>query len=193
MSDALLFAYGSLVSPASAAATLGAEVEISPPVRLRGWRRRWTLVRDNNASEKTFAHADTGEVPPFCVGLTVEPASEDPGPNGTLLTLTGEQLERLDLREMRYDRVEVTGSVDGGAPGGLPVFVYRAKPRHHAETPPAGAAILASYVRAVESAFAELGPDQLDLFRATTGPPPVEVIEAVLVRDRIPEGNPRDW
>ena len=38
--------------------------------------------------------------------------------------------------------------------------------------------ILAAYARAVEAAFAALGPDQLDLFRETTGPYPVEVIEA---------------
>jgi hypothetical protein len=193
VSKGLLFAYGSLVNPADAASTLAAEVEISPPVRLRGWRRRWSLVRDNHASEKTFARADSGEVPPFCVALSVEPAPRDPGPNGALLTLTQEQLERLDLREMRYDRIEVTDAIDGGEPTDLPVFVYTAKPRHHAPRPPAGAVILASYVRAVEEAFAQLGPEQLELFRATTEPPPVELVEGVLVRDRIPKGNPREW
>ena len=44
-----------------------------------------------------------------------------------------------------------------------------------------------------EAAFGTLGADQLDLFHETTGPPPVEVVEAVLVRDEIPIGNPRDW
>jgi len=62
-----------------------------------------------------------------------------------------------------------------------------------APTPPPGAVILAPYLRAVEAAFGTLGSDQLDLFNRTTGPPPVEVIEAVLVRDEIPAGNPRDW
>ncbi len=53
--------------------------------------------------------------------------------------------------------------------------------------------ILASYPRTVEAAFESLGPGQLDLFRETTDPHPVEVVEGVLVRDRIPAGNPRDW
>jgi len=53
--------------------------------------------------------------------------------------------------------------------------------------------ILATYVRAVEAAFETLGPDQLDLFRETTDPHPVEVVEGVLVRDQIPAGNPREW
>ena len=53
--------------------------------------------------------------------------------------------------------------------------------------------MIANYLRTVEAAFSALGPDQLDVFRATTGPPPVEVAEATLVRDRIPRGNPRGW
>ena len=53
--------------------------------------------------------------------------------------------------------------------------------------------VIGAYVRRVERAFEELGPGQLRLYRETTGPPPVEVIEAVLVRDRIPPGNPREW
>jgi hypothetical protein len=53
--------------------------------------------------------------------------------------------------------------------------------------------VIAAYAERVESAFAALGEDQLRLYRETTGPPPVEVIDAVLVRDRIPPGNPREW
>ena len=53
--------------------------------------------------------------------------------------------------------------------------------------------VIATYLAAVEAAFDALGPGQLDLFRETTGPPPVEVVEATLVRDRIPPGNPRAW
>jgi hypothetical protein len=53
--------------------------------------------------------------------------------------------------------------------------------------------ILASYLRTVESAFERLGDGQLERFRRSTGPPPVDAVEATLVRDRIPAGNPRDW
>ena len=73
------------------------------------------------------------------------------------------------------------------------MFTYTAKPENFADTPPPGAVILATYARAVEAAFESLGEDQLDLFRETTDPYPVEVIEAILVRDHIPAGNPREW
>ena len=69
-----LFAYGSLVSPASAARTLGRPVEAPAPARLPGWRRRWSLARDNLRSEKTFARAD-GSAPPYFLGLNIEPTA----------------------------------------------------------------------------------------------------------------------
>lgn len=195
MPDAV-FAYGSLAGPSSAELTLGRPVTIAASARLEGWRRRWALCRDNLACEKTFARADDDSLPPWCAGLTLERAGrpEDAAPNGVLIEVDAGDLERLDRRELRYDRTEVTACVR--AEGGQPperVFAYVAKPEHHHPQLPPGAVIVATYVRAVESAFAELGRDQLELFRRTTGPPPVPVVEAVLVGDRIPPGNPRDW
>jgi hypothetical protein len=192
MSGMAVFAYGSLVSPASAAATLGREIEASPPVRLRGWRRRWSTFRDNLAAEKTFARVDDGSLPPWCLGLNVEPAPGEPGPNGVLLHLTADELDRLDVREMRYDRVDVSDRFDD-LPAQATVFAYTAKPRQLATEPPDGAVVISTYVAAVERAFTALGEAQLTLYHETTEPPPVPVIDAVLVRDRIPAGNPRDW
>jgi hypothetical protein len=53
--------------------------------------------------------------------------------------------------------------------------------------------IVSTYPTTVEAAFDALGPGQLELFRATTAPPPVPLVEATLVRDDIPPGNPRTW
>lgn len=192
VSDIALFAYGSLVDPASAAITLGHNVELAP-ARLRGWRRRWSQARDNLAGEKTFARVDDGALPPFCLGLNVERGDPgEAGPNGALLAVTEADLDRLDLRELRYDRVDVSEAIEGDE-GGLTVVTYIAKAVNHAPEPPPGAVILAGYVRAVEAAFDALGEGELDHFRETTGPPPVQVVEAVLVDDQIPPGNPRDW
>jgi len=184
-----VFAYGSLVAPESASQTLGREVPPPVALRLDGWRRRWSQFRDNLAVEKTFARADDGRMPRHLLGLNLEPADQgEPGPNGALLEVAEEELLRLDVRELRYDRIEVP------ALGGLDrVFTYTAKDANFAPDPPPDAAIVRAYVDAVEAAFAVLGDGELAVFRETTGPPPVELVDAVLLRDRIPPGNPRDW
>jgi len=183
VSGTALFAYGSLVSAESAALTLGHEVHSRGVARLEGWQRRWSLVRDNAASEKTFARAGDGARPSFCLGLNLERAPGQPGPNGVLYEVSESDLSRLDLRELRYDRIDLPDAVT----------TYVAKPAHFAAASPPGAVIIAAYLRAVEAAFAALGDDQLELFRQTTQAPPVEVVEAALVEDRIPPGNPRAW
>jgi hypothetical protein len=196
LSRLAVFGYASLVSAASAAETLGRQVGPAPRARLRGMRRRWSTVRDNRAVEKTFARADSGEIPPFVLSLNVEPwdgAGE--GPNGVLIEVTEAELERLDLRELRFRRNDVTASIEP-ADGPLEfdrVVAYTARPENFAPEPPPGAVILAPYLRTVERCFAELGPGELDLYRATTDPPPVEPIEPSLIRDEIPPGNPREW
>jgi hypothetical protein len=191
MARLALFAYGSLVAPESVAHTLGRQPD-PIPATLPRWRRRWSAGRDNLAVEKTFAVAG-GELPRWILGLNLEPdEASSAAPNGALIEITEGELERLDVRELRYDRVDV--SAEMGAEHGFDrVVTYRAKPAHFAPEPPAGGVILASYLRAVESAFAGLGEGQLELFRETTGGLPVPAVEATLVRDRIPAGNPREW
>ena len=196
MTRIAVFGYASLVSCESATRTLGRPVGRCPMVRLPGWRRRWSLVRHNETAEKTFARADDGSLPPYMLGLNVEPAGEDePGPNGVLIELTEPELDRLDAREIRYDRVDVTGAISAPAAqlGFDRVIAYTAKPERFRAEPPAGAVILRPYLETVEAAFAEHGEAARRLFAETTGPPPVEVIDAVLVRDEIPDGNPRAW
>ena len=197
MSRLAVFGYGSLVSRASVAETLGHDAAPPVPVRLAGWRRRWSLVRDNARAEKGFAPID-GDAFDFCLGLNLErapEATEGEWPNGALIELTAAELDRLDLRELRYDRVEVTDAVrpEGGPLEFDEVFAYIAKATNFRAQPPPRSVVLASYLRACESAFEELGSDELVRFARTTEPVPVRVVEARLVRDEIPEGNPRSW
>ena len=173
--------------------TLGRPVEHAALARLPGWRRRWSQVRDNVATEKTFVHAETRAVPPHCLGLNLEPDAGGAGPNGVIIEVSRAEFERLATREIRYDPVDVSEAVGEGAAAYSPVVTFTAKSENFAPSPPPGAVILAPYVRAVEAAFGSLGVDQLELFRQTTGPAPVEIIEAVLLRDEIAPGNPRDW
>jgi hypothetical protein len=196
MSSLAAFGYGSLVSRASIAETLGHDAAAPVPARLAGWRRRWSLVRDNARAEKGFEPIDDDPFD-YCLGLNLERgpgAPEDAWPNGGLIEMTAAELDRLDVRELRYDRIEVTGDVRAaGADVFDAVFTYTAKPENFAPHPPPRSVVLASYVRACEAAFEELGPDELVAFGRTTDPAPVPVVEARLVRDEIPEGNPRAW
>jgi hypothetical protein len=196
VSSLAVFGYGSLVSPASVAETLGHDAPAPIPARLAGWRRRWSLVRDNARAEKGFEPIE-GDPFDYCLGLNLEPVPEAPRdrwPNGGLIELTAVELDRLDRRELRYDRVEVTADVRGDAADRFgAVFTYAAKPENFAAQPPPRSVVLASYLRACEAAFEELGPAELAAFARTTDPVPVPVVEGRLVRDEIPEGNPRAW
>ena len=194
MSDLAVFGYGSLVSRDSVRATLGPGVGEPIPARLPGWRRRWSLVRDNHRSEKGFAPPPDSGMEPFdwCHGLNVERAPDAPEalwPNGALIALGAEALERLRVRELRYDPVVVEIP---GTPFDR-IITFTAKPANFRPEPLPRSVILSTYMNAVEAAFVALGPEELDAFRETTGPPPVPVIDAVLVRDEIPPGNPRAW
>lgn len=194
-----VFGYGSLVDPGSAARTLGRPIGDVWPARLTGWRRRFSTARDNLRSEKTFARAADGWIPATVLALNLERDTDGraESPNGALIEVDTSELDRLDRRELRYDRIDVTDEVHGDV--GLTmwhvgrVYIYVAMPEHLAVQPPGEAVILASYVAAVESAFESLGPGELATYRRTTGSPPVEVIEARLVRGEIPDGNPRAW
>jgi cation transport regulator ChaC len=192
LTELAVFGYGSLASPASAGSTLGGEIDVIGHARLAGWRRRWTVMRDNRGTEKCFARKSDGSIPAHCVGLNLERVDSEPGANGVLLAVTEGDLERLDLREMRYRRTDVSADVEvTSGEGAARVVAYTARPENYAPEPPEDAILIASYVRAVEAAFVALG--ELEEFRATTDEPLVDIVDAVLVEDAIPEGNPRDW
>ncbi len=189
--SAAVFAYGSLVAAASAAEALGRPVT-PEPATLAGWMRGFTVVRDNRTSEKTFARRDDGTIPDWVLGLDV--AAADGSVNGALIAIGEAELDRLDRREIRYRRVEVGAAVAGPAAGRFDrIYTYAARPEHHAPVPPAGAVIIAAYEATVKAAFAALGGGELDRYLATTSPCAAERIDAELVADRIPAGNPRRW
>lgn len=189
-----LFAYGSLVSRASAAATLGRDDLEVAPATLAGRRRGFNLLRDNRHSEKTFARRGDDWVPDHVLALDLIAGARGDEVNGVLLEVSGAELGRLDLREIRYRRIDVTAAVLAAGPGRFDrVYAYVARPEHHSPAPPPGAVVIAAYERAVEAAFAELGSGELDRYRATTERGPAERIDAYLVAGSIRPGNPRRW
>lgn len=191
-----VFAYGSLVSRASCEATLGEPLAGLWPAELTGWRRGFIQARRNRLCEKTFARRSDGEIPEWVLGLNVGPARAEAWVNGALIELSAAGRERLDRRELRYLRRDVSAAVRSTGPGAPSfdlVYTYVARPEHHAPSAPAGAVILRSYAETVEAAFADLGPGELERYRDSTEVPAVEIMDGVLVRDAIPPGNPRDW
>src|SRR6476659_9010620 len=107
MSRLGLFGYGSLVLDESASITLGRPVGKVQRAQLHHWRRRFSQRRDNLTCEKTFECAD-GRRPEWILGLNVEQGEDDAGPvNGVVIELSEAELDRLDVREIRYDRVDV--------------------------------------------------------------------------------------
>jgi cation transport regulator ChaC len=187
-----VFGYGSLVLPESIEMTLGRPVGEPRPALLRGWRRRFSQARDNLTCEKTF-ECDGGHRPEWILGLNVERGEDGAGPvNGVVIELADAELDRLDIREIRYDRIDVTELVSGED---LPdrIITYTAKSDHFSPEPPDDAVILATYANAIEQGFEALGQHELDHYIQTTGPYPVERVHATLVVDHIPDGNPRAW
>ena len=101
------------------------------PAELAGWRRRWSQARDNRRCEKTFARDGDGWIPDYVLGLNVERTGNPRDVvNGLLITLTPDELDRLDVRELRYDRVDVSAEILPRATAGgyERVFTYEAKP-----------------------------------------------------------------
>ena len=122
--------------------TLGRPAGELRPVRLHDWRRRFSQRRDNLTCEKTFECAGG-------MATGVDPRAQRRGGrgrggpvNGVVIELTEAELDRLDIREIRYDRVDVTRSVEGED---LPerIVTYTAKAFHFAPEPPEDAVILA--------------------------------------------------
>ena len=181
------------MSRASIAETLGHEAPAPIPARLAGWRRRWSIYRVNTAHEKVFERVD-GEPFEHVVGLNIERAPDAPEaewPNGVLIELTEAELERLDRRELRYDRVEVTGRRDHGRAHGFDrVYAFTAKEGHFAAETPPSAIIIASYVRACEAAFNELGPEAWERVHGNHGRVPGAGGRREACGGRDPRGQP---
>lgn len=180
---AWVFGYGSLVSPSSLAATLGREVHPGAgwaEATLHGWGRRWNYGIGHVHGLWADEHGDEHRVTIVALGI-VAAAEERSG--GIVVAVDADELARLDRRERHYDRVDVTGSIEvRGADGpgaGEPVMTYvpreEAIGRYRRARDEGRAAVEQRYWDLVDGAFAALGPDRLERYRATTPAPDVPV------------------
>ena len=194
MAGLWIFGYGSLVSPVSFGHTLGRE--LVPGVdffeaELAGYGRRWNYGTGVTFSATRPDGVERSDWTFIALGL-VRAAHEST--NGVIAWVDETELVALDRRESRYDRIDVTEHVSSDAAASTVVdratvatYVPRAEPIADFEAAKARgvAAITSRYHDLVDDAFADLGIDRRDRYRATTPDPEIPVL--VLAEADVPE------
>jgi hypothetical protein len=171
-----LFGYGSLCSIASLERTLGRNYD-GPFVRceVEGWRRSWDVGMPNRAF---YFDSPAGRVYPehiLYLNVTREPGSLL---NGTLFLVNNAELKQFDGREWIYDRHRITDQLRGVTVEGGDAYLYVAKSEYvikGAESPN-HAAIRSTYIRILEDAFRDLGPEFRAAYQKSTDDPPPHLI-----------------
>ncbi len=194
MADTWVFGYGSLVDPRSLARTIDRLAEIGVDAfqaDLAGYGRRWNYG--------TMAVGESVDEPGRewrIVALGLEVAAHE-SVNGLIARVDDDDLAALDRRERNYDRVDVTAAMTFAADidvGAIVTYVPRAEPVERFERSRADgtAAISKRYWDLVDAAFAALGPEQQERYRATTpdaGIPVVELHERFVPRTHRPDAD----
>ncbi len=185
----------------SASETLARSVRPGVVADLYGFRRSWSVVRDNRESEKTFARVGDGWVPDYVLLLNANEAEPKDRFNGVIYKVTETELKRLEDREKRYRPVEVTerlsyrqGSCESGdKPLFTDVYTFTGKQDHLIDLPPPNSCVLESYMGAVHRGFEKLGSRELEIFHQTTDNHRAQVIRAEQKSGDGDEGLPREW
>jgi len=180
--DTWVFGYGSLVSPASVAHTIGRTVDRRhgfATAQLAGYGRRWNYgsLRQRGDWHGPNGWVEAGVV--VCLGLVV---ARDEGCNGAVVRVTDDELGLLDRRESDYDRIDVTDLVtiehDVIA---RRIVTYVPRPaaieRCRRASEAGRAAVERRYHRLVEDAFRALGTQALDAYATLTPAPEVPIVE----------------
>jgi len=157
----LVFGYGSLAGDLDG--TLA---------QLPGRRRVWGVAMDNSADLPGYKHyllrAD-GSRPRIYVAFLDLVQDATSAVNGVLRPVGENVLRELDRRERNYDRVDVTGAIEG-VTGRVWTYVGsadgRARLRDARER--GRAAISRDYLADVRAGFAALGPEQLAAFESSS-------------------------
>jgi hypothetical protein len=171
-----ILAYGSLVDPDDPLVRALAAAGRAVPGVVAGMRRTWVAGMENRAPEndpKHYVDPDSGR--PDVVVVTLS-ADEDPGGKLPVLALPvdADGLARTDVREARYDRIDVAPRFSVALPG--PVWIYRATEGARERTAAAAVAgravVSAGYVARVERAFRARDEAAWRAYRASTDDPP---------------------
>ena len=178
-----VFGYGSLVSPASMATTIGRDVTDADTAvaHLHGFGRRWNYGSMHLRGDWHHDGVDIVQGLVVSLGLV---AADGEHCNGVAVRVSADELAALDWRERDYERTDVSDQIsfDGETPGER-VVTYVPRPsaieRYEAARDAARAGVRQTYWDLVHGAFDELGGDHLERYLATP-PPDVPVVEMSL-------------
>lgn len=175
--ELFLFGYGSLVSSASIAGTLGFAVPAAAgPIRavLHGWQRRWNVGSDRSSHpERRMVEPSGAEFTGTMAVLGIAPDPEARC-SGAVYRLSAADVGRLLDRERNYRPHDVSAQVTWPNRPGSAVRVVTFVPHdaalarlRAAET--GGTAVIRwEYAEMVESAFRSLGDDAYTRFETET-------------------------
>ncbi len=173
MSRTWLFGYGSLVSPASLASTIGRDPGDGMHIaHVDGFGRRWNY--GSKVLRGDWIHNDREVVGGLVVSLGVVAATGE-SCNGVVFDVDDDELAALDWRERDYERVDITDLTNVEADrfdGRVQVYVPRPSSieRYEVARDEGRAAIRQSYWTLVEDAFAALGDDHAEWYERTPAP-----------------------
>ncbi len=172
-----VFGYGSLVDRASLGGTLGRAVVPDDgwhEATVHGWSRRWNYGVAHIRGWWDVAREER-EVTIVALGMVADGGRA----NGVVVRVDADELARLDQRERLSDRVDVSAQIDVRGSVDGPVVTYVPRPdaiERYATARDAGAAAIEQrYWDLVDGAFATLGRDRVEEYRATTPAPDVPV------------------
>ncbi len=168
-----VFGYGSLVALPDAV-----------PARLRGFRRVWGVAMDNTVATPGYKVYENPEGTRPAVAVAFLDLAEDPDAVIDGALIAAPDLALLDARERQYERIDVTAAVEPRPDGKTYTYVGRAPGRARVTAGRDGSVtvvIQRAYADSVERAYAQLGPDALERYRATTEAPPFPLAELARV------------
>jgi hypothetical protein len=168
--------YGSLLSKASIAKTLGRAYDGPFHVcNVEGWRRTWDAAMPNRT--QWFKERGARVFPQQILYLN---ATKDSGPpmNAVVFVVAGDELAAMNRREWIYDAVEVTQALRGCAVTGGKAILYSAKAEHtlRGSGDTRKEAVRASYLRILAEGLEGLGEDFRSEYRRTTDDVPKDLV-----------------
>lgn len=139
-----LFGYGSLINPKSIQRTLGREIKVEYLIEamiynyVRKWQVvDWVIIEEYNMEKP---------IPAIFLDMVRQSGAMT---NGILIPIFENELDKMDKRERKYDRVNVSNLIEPRI--SEYIFTYIGKKEH--TTPPKESCVLLEYEKIIEEGF----------------------------------------